>query len=212
MSKKSRESFKHFLQLDNCLEEMLKMKKTSNAKLHLMFENGDAYTIGEFLLNYDSFTEKNMSIIKAHISKIIFDETSDEMLVSDLLDFAYEKQLHGFEKRCEELIKKSSVNGFSTASALFYLSYQALTFYNFPHYKKLFDNILDDEEFFNDAKLISALFLLRFTGNPFYVQEIKEIISYDEEFLKHLLSNVLKAHFHQKEYFFYYEELIALVK
>lgn len=197
---------------DNELMSFLMEKESySNRDLAFLFANSKLFDIGTFLVEYNHFSLDNLKMIINYIKPRLNDKHIDGLLRSDWIEFAILWRLKDIEEECLLILSDETEDGTVSNTAVGYLPI-VINLYDFPSFYDLLSNILENENYYNNVKLMAAFLLLRYTGDIKYVSEIKEIIGYDVSFLKECLSNILKAEDNQPPYFAFYTILLDMTK
>ncbi|MEN7551906.1 hypothetical protein AAG747_28590 [Rapidithrix thailandica] len=155
--------------------------------------------IGDFLIEYDYFTEDQKSFIESYIIANLNDEDRD--FVSDMIDFATIESLNLPYEVCIDFLKSNTEGeSYVVSSVLSYLISQP----KFNYIEKLFvalTNVLEDASFFQNAQLKAAFCLFRITQDRKYLREVIELVEKGQSINKDLLKNMLSIHFNNNKYF-----------
>ena len=179
---------------------LLETKKYSKKDLNFVFENENLFNVGDFLLEYEEFSSNNLLTITNYIKNVIKNKEKDNLLRSDLIDFALKWRIKDLEEEIKDILSHEKEDEFVSHSAIRYLPI-IVNIYDFKEIYKLLIKITESNQYYNNVKLFALFLLFRYTGDKKYVEEIKQILSYDKVFLTDFLKNELKNEYNNPIFF-----------
>ncbi|MDN5205236.1 hypothetical protein QQ008_27885 [Fulvivirgaceae bacterium BMA10] len=183
-------------------------KKISDDLLNQILSLTDKLVIGDFLEKFDFFSKKQLQYMSKYVCKNLKD--SDELFVSDLINFANKWHLKLCYKSILGFLNNPGIDPSVILSSIFYLYENLVSSYK-EEVIDSFKKVIRSKKYYQNCQVACSFYLLILSDDQGYIRLIKNLIADGQDFNKELLKNILKFHSNQDDNFKYYNDLIKLI-
>ena len=191
------------------ISEINRQKGIANKVLEYILNMEDKLVAGEFLESFIYLSNEQLESVKQYISLHINDK--DHLFVSSLIECANVNGFVSFYDQFLDIIC-SRRNDLVVLAALDFI-FDNLQFYKIKDIVRVFRRVINNKNYYQNCQVVASLYLFRITMSKEYLDFLYELILDFGEQNFMILKNVLKnTGFNNKKYFFYYDELMKLMK
>jgi len=184
------------------------LEKISDYFLDDIFNNPDRNKLIPTLKHCQRISRRQLfrfsNYVKQHINNM------ELHILIDTIDYIYEIQIDGFQDECLELVKTPSTN---TKIAILSASYvfENNIFSKLADLKPDFHNIIYNDAYAIETRVLSSFLLYRYTGIQEYLDFLAHQLYHGSQDLKNLIRSKLDQPFYAQEIFAQHGHIRSMV-